>query len=211
MRTLSLISILLICTSTLHGQDRIITKDKQDLYVQIIEQNDKEVKYIAFSSPDNPAFIIKKSRIEKVEYQNGTIDLMGNQNPRHYRPFGISAGMNLGSYGEIGYFLGKLDYFLVPQVDLQLSLGIGFEGGSYYSLGSNFHLNSTFSSNRLTPYTGLLFGSDEGLEFLRIPLGINYIGKKGLNSAFSISELFYLGEAGNATFFELTVGYSFKY
>ena len=124
-------SILLIITSVfliqnINAQDKIYTKDNQELTVKIVEQTDKLIKYKLPDYEDSPILSIKNNRIEKIEYKNGLIDKLGNQNPRHYRPFGINAGMSYFLTEESGYFIVNIDYFIIPQIDLQINIGSEF-------------------------------------------------------------------------------------
>lgn len=192
------------------GQDIINTKDKQQLNVKIIEQTNKLVKYKMNDYLDGPIISIKANRISRLEYKNGIVDLMGNQNPRKNKPFGINAGIALELSGNGGMFLTTVDYFIIPQIDLEVNAGTSdLSYGIYFSAGSRFHMNSTYSENKLTPFTGLLFGSNYGDGFLQIPFGINYLTCSGLNISFSLNEMIGFN-TWQLTFAELRVGWKFK-
>ena len=67
----------------------------------------------------------------------------------------------------------------------------------YLSAGPRIHINSRYSENRLTPFTGALFGYEYGKEFVQIPLGVNYIyklSKWNLNFSLSVNELIFSNE-----------------
>ena len=208
-RSLLILPVALIIQN-LYAQDKIFTKDNKELTVKIVEQTDKLIKYKLTDYDDSPILSIKNKRIEKIEYKNGLIDILGNQNPRHYRPFGINAGMSYFLTEESGYFITNMDYFIIPQIDFQINIGLEFGGGKYFSIGSRLHLNSDYSETKFTPFTGLLVGAEYGDKFLQIPLGLNYIGKNGFNASFSLNELIFLNDPWESTFFELTVGWKFK-
>ncbi|MEN8117430.1 MAG: hypothetical protein ABFS16_10650 [Bacteroidota bacterium] len=210
MKTLSIILFTLVIGLNLDAQDKIFTKDSRELTVKILTQTNKLVTYRNADYFDGPVFSIKNSQIEKIEYKNGQIDLMGNQNPRHYRPFGINTGMMIGLNDEVAYYIVNMDYFITPQIDLQVNIGSEVEGGSYFSAGSRFHLNSNYSANRLTPFTGLLVGAEYGEGFIQVPVGVNYIGERGFNISLSVSEVFYPKDEWQTTFAELTLGWKFK-
>ena len=207
--------ILLIITSAflfqnLIAQDKIFTKDKQTMTVKIIEQTNKLIKYKLTDYEDSPVLTMKNSRIEKIEYKNGQVDRLGNQNPRHYRPFGINAGMSYFLTEEAAYFMVNMDYFVIPQINIQMNIGSEFESGTYFSMGSRFHLNSDYSENKFTPFTGLLAGADYGKGFIQIPIGLNYLGKNGFNTSLSLNQMFYLKDSWQSTFVELTLGWKFR-
>jgi len=211
MKRAFLVAVILIASVTItFAQDTIFTKDKQELTVKIVEQTNKLIKYQMIDYEGGPILSMKKHRIEKVKYQNGYIDLMGNQNPRYFRPIGISVGLTASVLDEYGFYIMNLDYFITPQIDLQINIGSEIEGGSYYSVGSKFHFNRDYSTTKFTPYTGFLVGASTGTGFIQIPLGVNYLGKKGFNASLSISEMFYPEQSWQETMLELTLGWKFR-
>lgn len=209
MRNYLSILILTFVFQSVIGQDKISTKDKQQLNVKIVEKTNRLVKYKMSDYEDGPILSISNNRISKIEYKNGFVDLMGYQNPRKSKPFGISGGFALWVSEEGGMFTSTLDYFIIPQIDLEFNIGTDLEDGIYFSGGSRFHLNSDFSDNRFTPFTGLLLGSEFGDGFLQIPVGINYLTKPGFNTSLSLNEMLFFN-SWKATLIELRIGWKFK-
>ncbi len=209
MRKVFIMVIICFLFQNSFGQDKIQTKDKQELNVKIVEQTDKLVRYKMIDFENSPIIAIKINRIEKIEYQNGFVDLVGNQNPRHNRPFGINAGIFLFLTHEGGMFSFSLDYFVIPQISFEVNIGTELEDGSYFTVGGKFHLNSDYSDNRFTPFTGILVGSALGDGIVQIPIGVNFLARNGFNIALSINELFYFN-SGVETFVELKIGWKFK-
>lgn len=209
MRNYLSILILTFVFQSVIGQDKINTKDKQQLNVKIVEQTNRLIKYKMIDYEDGPILSISKNRISKIEYKNGFVDLMGYQNPRKNKPFGISAGFALWIAGDGGMFTSTLDYFIIPQIDLEINYGTDLEEGFHLSAGSRFHINSDFSDNRFTPFTGLLLGSQSGDGFLQIPIGINYLTSPGFNTSLSLNEMFFF-DSRQATLIELRIGWKFK-
>jgi len=201
--------ILIFVFQSVTGQDKISTKDNQQLNVKIIEQTGRVVKYKMNDYEDGPVVWIKTNRITRIEYKNGFTDLMGYQNPRKNTRLGISAGFAYWISEEGGMFSSTVDYFIIPQIDLELNVGSDLADGFYFSGGSRLHLNSTLSQKRLTPFTGLLIGSQFGDGFLQIPVGINYLSKPGINASLSINEMLFFN-SWKATLIELRVGWKFK-
>ena len=193
------------------GQDKINTNNKQQLKVRIIEQTNKIVKYKMIDYDAGPIIWIKTNRISSIEYKNGVIDLLGNQNPRKSRPFGINAGGAIAPSGSGGFISSCIDYYIVPQVDLEINFGTSdiTSHGMYFSAGSRFHLNSNNSEKRLTPFTGLLFGSNYGDGFCQIPVGINWVADSGLNTSLSLNEMIGFN-SWLVTFIEIRAGWRFK-
>jgi len=175
-----------------------------------LEKNDQQVKYTLNSLADEPVISMKTGDIRKIEYRNGTVDNMGYENPRKSRAFGVSAGMALDLDVEGGMFTTTVDYFLLPQIDMEFNLGSDFYNGYSYSLGSRFHLNSNHSRCAITPFVGLLVGWDRGLSFHQIPVGLSYISKFGLQASVSINQKQYSYSNWFATSVEFRVGWRFK-
>jgi hypothetical protein len=158
--------------------------------------------------PGGAVIWISRNEVAEVVYGNGYRDLLGNQNPRKARPIGISAGMSYFLSEEGGKFSLTVDYYVLPQVDIEINGGTDFDA-SYFSAGVRLHLNSSDSDNRLTPFTGFLIGTDWGLGMVQIPLGLNYAAKSGLNISLSLNEMLYFQD-WQTTFAELRVGWRFK-
>lgn len=190
------------------GQDKIDTKDNKQLNVKIIEKTGKVVKYKMPDYSDGPVLSIKTSRISKIEYMNGVVDFMGNQNPRKYKPFGISIGGGKWISSSGLMFTSTMDYFVNPHIDVEVNIGADSQQLFYISSGMRLHINSNYSESRITPFTGALFGYEYEKEFIQIPLGMNFIHKTGINVSLSINELIFSNEY--QTVFEFRGGWRFK-
>ena len=179
------------------AQDKIETKDNRQLDVRILENTGKVVKYKMSDYSDGPVITLKARRIEKIEYKNGVVDLMGNQNPRKAKPLGISIGGGKWVSSTGLMFTASMDYFITPLLDMEVNMGTDSQKPFYLSAGPRIHLNSSYSDNRLTPFTGALFGYEYGKEFVQIPLGVNYIhklSKLNFNFSLSVNELIFSNE-----------------
>lgn len=173
---------------TSSGQDIIKTKDNKQINSKVIEELDRSIKYRMSDYEDGPIFSMKKNQISSIEYKNGLIDFLGNQNPRKSRPLGINAGIAVDlDNGDFGLLLASFDYFIIPQIDLELNIGTDAEEGYYFSTGAKLHLNTSYSENKLTPFTGCLVGTFYDRMMIQVPIGLNYITKFGLNSALSLN------------------------
>lgn len=210
MKKITFIFLFGCILQTAFGQDTIVTNDKKKLDVRILEKNDRQVKYKLNSFADGPVFGMKTSNIRKIEYRNGTVDNMGYDNPRKSMAFGVSVGRSIDLDVEGGMYTTTVDYFLLPQIDMELNLGSDFYNGYSYSLGSRFHLNSNHSHSAITPFVGLLVGSDSGLSFIQIPIGLSYISKFGLQTLVSFNQKQYSYSNWLSTSVELRVGWRFK-
>jgi len=204
------VSIIFFITGFIvYGQDKIMTKNKETLNVYILEKSEKYVKYKMDNYFDiSPIITIKSSSIDRIEYKNGIIDFLGNQNPRKDKPFGINVGgiKWLSSSGFISSM--TMEYFLIPQLATEVNVGADSQQVLYYSTGARVHVNSNYSKSRITPFIGALFGYEYGYKFIQIPIGVNYIHKTGINVSVSINELFFSEQ--NQTTIELRGGWRFK-
>jgi len=179
------------------AQDKIETKDNRQLDVRILEKTGREVKYKMSDYPDGPIISLKAKSIEKIEYKNGVVELMGNQNPRKSSPLGVSIGGGKWISSSGLMFTSTMDYFITPQIDAEVNVGADSHQLFYLSGGMRLHINSDYSDNRLTPFTGALFGYEYGKEFVQIPLGVNYIyklSKFNFNFSLSVNELIFSNE-----------------
>jgi hypothetical protein len=83
MKRTYLIAFLLMSLTlgTLFGQDIIVLKNGNEIKSKVLEINDKEVKYKKFDNLEGPTISIFKSEIFMIKYQNGTKDVLNNDNP----------------------------------------------------------------------------------------------------------------------------------
>jgi hypothetical protein len=208
-RLLSLIYLFIIFQYS-YGQDIITTKDKKQLNVKVIEQTDKSVKYKMPDYEDGPLIMIRTRQIRKIEYKNGYSDLMGYQNPRKERPLGIGAGYAAEVTGGGFLYTANLDYFVIPQIDLEMNVGTSdLSGNLYYSGGGRIHINSKYSVHKLTPFIGVLGGSYYGDAIIQIPAGVSYLTPLGISASLSVNEMVSF-KSWQATFIELRAGWRFK-
>jgi hypothetical protein len=211
MKKVLILVMLAFLFNYVTAQDKIDTKDKKQLDVRILENTGKVVNYKMSDYPEGPVLSLKAKRIEKIEYKNGVMDLMGNQNPRKAMPLGLSIGGGKWVSSAGLMFTATMDYFITPQIDMEINMGTDSQKPFYLSAGSRLHMNSSYSDDRLTPFTGALFGYEYGKEFVQIPLGINYIyklSKWNFNFSLSFNELIFSNEY--QTILEFRGGLRFK-
>lgn len=67
----------LFATSS-YAQDVISLKSGNKVSAKILEINTSEIKYKRFDNPNGPTYVVSKSDIQKIEYENGTVDLLGS-------------------------------------------------------------------------------------------------------------------------------------
>ena len=210
MKNIVIIFFLIMVFQCITGQDIISTKDKKQLNIKVVEQTDKYIKYKMSDYENGPVIMLKTNQIRKIEYKNGYTDLMGYQNPRKNRPLGVSVGYAAGLTSGGVLYSGTVDYFVIPQVDLEINLGTSdLSGELYYTAGSRFHFSYRNSVHRLTPFTGVLLGAYYGDGIVQVPAGINYLTRVGINASLCINEMISV-KSWQATFIEFRLGWRFK-
>jgi hypothetical protein len=188
MKNCLTILLLIFVSQSVYCQDKLNTKDKKQLNVQIIEQTPKIVKYKMLDYENGPILSMKINQISSIEYKNGIIDRLGNQNPRKNKPLGINTGVVVEATDRDGMFSATLDYFIIPQIDIEINFETDlYRDLSSFSAGPRFHLNSDNSENRFTPFAGFLFGSSYEEDFFQIPVGVSFITKAGFSTSLSLN------------------------
>ena len=138
-----------------------------------------------------------------------TINTSHQLNPREDRPFGISLGAAYFITVESGIAFFCADYFVIPQLSLVANVGVTDFEAPYFAVGGKGHLNSSASTSKFTPFLGVLFGSEWDEFMVQIPLGLDFISKKGFNVSLSLNQIFYF-DSWQETFIDLKLGWRFK-
>jgi hypothetical protein len=233
---LSLFLILSFNFNSVFGQDKIFTKDKKQLDVKIVNEYDQAFNYTTNESDTVSILTIKKNRIRRIEFENGSVNQMGYQNPRKIMPLGFGIGYGFSktvtyehhffTYSEqyITLITLSVDYFIIPQLELIATTGLDLNnssGISYFTGGTNLHFNSWHSRAGITPFIGLTAGavkqnySGSGTAVIQINLGLNMLFRFGLN--FTIQEnllpVFRTNSSlseGHRAFTEIKIGWKFR-
>jgi len=81
MKTKKLIlALLFLIGNFAQAQDIITKKNGDDIKAKVIEVNQNEIKYKSFSNPDGPLFVIYKSDVLLIRYENGSKDIFSESN-----------------------------------------------------------------------------------------------------------------------------------
>lgn len=70
--------ICLFIASSVYAQDIVVTLDAKSIKAKVLEINDQEIKYKDFENPDGPIYVIKKSEVNMIVYQNGKVETFNN-------------------------------------------------------------------------------------------------------------------------------------
>ena len=61
-------------TCTCFAQDVIVTKDSREISVKVTEVNEDNIKYKNFDHQDGPTYMMQKSDVSSIIYQNGKVE-----------------------------------------------------------------------------------------------------------------------------------------
>ena len=76
-----IIVCLLLCCTVCHSQDTIIQRNGSRIPAKVLEIDKQDVKYKKFENLDGPSYVISKSDVSIIRYQNGSSDTLNNYVP----------------------------------------------------------------------------------------------------------------------------------
>ena len=74
------LALLILMGNFAQAQDIITKKNGDDIKAKVVEVNQNEIKYKSFSNPDGPLFVIYKSDVLLIRYENGSKDIFNESN-----------------------------------------------------------------------------------------------------------------------------------
>lgn len=209
MKRFTLTLLCGLAMQLLTAQDLIISKDYEPIRVNVIKKNDKTVKFTLADYSEGAVITMKTSDIRRIEYQNGYIDQMGYTNIRKSKPVGLSVGYAPELMDNEGFFTTTLDYFVRPQISVELNFASDLRDDITTSYGFRYHFNSNGSKEAFTPFIGFLMGNvNAETAFNQIPLGVSYISNAGLQLSLSLNYRFDYDD-NTDLFAEARVGWRF--
>jgi len=204
-----LLLILACCFQLAKAQDKVFKKDGTVVEVKAVEQTFSVLKYRMPDYSDGPVLWMPLSKIKKIEYHNGVIDMLGSLNPRMNKPFSVSLDLILLEQGGVVPTLGA-GYFISPQLEFAGQFFTDFRETFYFVVGPKLYLTSNYSKKLASPFVGFLIGNDSGMAIAKMPIGVNLAGNKGLNMSLSFNLFQYLGQdTRSLSSLELGIGWRF--
>lgn len=83
-RSLVLSVISLFMAIVVHAQDIVVTVDSKSIKAKVLEINDQEIKYKDFENLEGPTYVMKRTDVHMIVYQNGKVEtfepMVYNQN-----------------------------------------------------------------------------------------------------------------------------------
>jgi hypothetical protein len=180
MKKLAILSVLLawfsICA---FSQDRIYLKSGKIERVKVSEIAEKTVRYRLFDNIDGPEYVVEKTRIEKIVYENGTEERFSanveNKPPRHEKrekPERVKldyghhfVGFNLADLFRTDVTLHYEYIFNDDRLGLRIPIGIGFNN-NHFNTHSRIDNPYVFRRNRVF---------ETGLDFRFYPGGQGHV------------------------------------
>jgi len=145
MRLVIFLFVFCFSYQTCYCQDTLYTKSRVPFPVKVIEINETEVRYINFSNPDGPDYVIRRNQVIKIIYQNGNVDYLNEipsvrkQEPskpypwfKGYNTFSMLATDFLFSIATINFERTFLDDRLGIRIPFSVSFNASGKDSSFY-------------------------------------------------------------------------------
>jgi hypothetical protein len=75
MKTIVLLFLTCVCGFGAFSQDTLYTKNGRVINAKVTEVNPDAIKYKKATNPDGPTYVISKSDVTLIQYQNGSKDV----------------------------------------------------------------------------------------------------------------------------------------
>jgi len=197
-------AIFLINTN---AQDTLYLQSGEKVIGWVVEQSEKEIKYRITNTADSPVIVLSASKVSTIHYRNGDLLSVRNRAIRMDNRTGLSVGLLY--WPEIGLFKAQVDYFIIPEVNILVSILTEGEGGAAgIAAGSCWYI-SPYTSPGISPFTGLQLGVIDSDFFLQLPVGISYAADIGFEGKFVLNALYAPQESVILPLAELSLGWRF--
>ena len=91
MKKIVLLASLLCFAASLFAQDIIVTKDNERIEAKIVKTYDAVIKYALFSDPDGETFLMAKSKIVTILYEDGLVETYENAGTNNAQSNNVTA------------------------------------------------------------------------------------------------------------------------
>ena len=170
MKKISLSVITFFTVINLFAQDKIYKKNGPVINAKVIEIGTDEIKYKLAGSPDGPVYVVDKSSLKSITYEDGRVEKyqISYKDPANYegqltKAIKINFLAPLLGYTEIGY-----EKSVSPLKGYEMNLGI-------IGAGKNLALDYYWINGENKPYKRNAFGvfADYGYKFKKLPTFFN--------------------------------------
>ncbi|MEO6882928.1 MAG: hypothetical protein ABI199_02760 [Bacteroidia bacterium] len=126
--------LFLLMAFNAFSQDTIVKIDGEKIQAKVLQINSKTVEYKLFTYQDGPLYIVNKSEIKYIKYQNGTVDQFAKTEalkPNYNRALKMELFSPL--YGDIAFA-----YEQKVGKNFNAEIKAGFIYGDYSNTGASF-------------------------------------------------------------------------
>lgn len=167
-RSLVLSVICLFMSIAVHAQDIVVTIDSKSIKTKVLEINDQEIRYKDFENLEGPTYVMKRTEIHMIVYQNGKVEnfepLLYNQNENYDNTYYDNQNTTDSSYTDPYFRILSYDQLMSLYDEDKLSyLSTLNETAIYdkFNLGQNLSRNGSDLRS-----AGLFFSSFGGVLYL---------------------------------------------
>ena len=82
-RILTLVGCFITLTCTCFAQDVIVTKDSRRIDAIVMQVNEDNIRYKHFDNPNGTTYMLQKSDVAAILYQNGKVETFDTENARN--------------------------------------------------------------------------------------------------------------------------------
>lgn len=132
-----IVLIFMISTVNLSAQDMIYLRDGSKIKAKITQVNESNIIYKIFENLTGPDFVISRSKISVIVYENGTHDLFSEEEEKREKktdPFATDSTIGKNIIG-INYFDMVFSNFTFHYERLILNNQLGIKGGFSFAVG----------------------------------------------------------------------------
>lgn len=167
-KTLALLALSATVSFCARAQDKLYLKTGKTEQVKVTEITDRAIRYKMYDNPEGPEYVVDKSRVLRVVYENGTEDIFNTESaappPRERRERVRKPSLDYGRH-FVGANLSDLfrtdatihyEYvFPNNRIALRVPVTVGFVN-NFFNVKSHFENPYVFRRNRVFE-TGLDF------------------------------------------------------
>ena len=139
MRKALLLFFVIASVCNLYSQDFIITKKSEKIEAKVIEIGESTVKYKKWSYLEGPNYTISKSDISSILYQNGEVEVFGNEKTQQAQVQSnnvaeneyVNEGRYVNKPSEKSHKSRRDSCFKKEKFNFYFTLGVAFPIGKY--------------------------------------------------------------------------------
>lgn len=162
---LFIISVTVFINRTpVQAQDTIYFRTNEILVCKITEVSDSQIKYKKLSGTEGPVFVLSKSDLSKIIYQDGTVALIADPrykcklyNPSFHFSTGVMKGDKVNNWSENPNYVGLGHDGLFKLLNMR---------GDKLSLGLFYSLNLSYDKAYIYDSIGNNYGYYENLQYI---------------------------------------------